>query len=158
MLLISEGEPPGDGGTVSFRTGLALTPTEEGEDTIFWSDKAIVGSALLVDDPDDTLPIGGMRPPENLDVVDRRDAGRNGDCGPSACSGLATIESWSEGGGGGEEGGEAEVGNGCGGTSAVDVSGDAWANSLDKEDGLALGEELDRVRDARRWDDGGRAT
>jgi len=161
VLLISEGEPSGDGGAVSFLAGLTLMPAEEGEETKFWSDKAIVGLALFVDDPDDTLPIGGIRPPENLDVVERRDArepGRNGDCGPKACSGLATIGSWGEEGGGGEEVGDGvrlDVGNG---TSGVGVSGDAWANNLDKEDGRALGEEFDLVREAKRCDGDAGAT
>lgn len=79
---MSDGEPPGEGKVASFR--LILIPAEEGEETKFWSDRAVVGLALFVDDPEETLPNGAIRPPENLDVVERREArepGRKGDCG-----------------------------------------------------------------------------
>ena len=60
--------------------GLA---SPEGEDIKGWSDNAIVGAAFAaLGEPNEELPRGGMRPTENLEVDDKRDArepGRNGE-------------------------------------------------------------------------------
>lgn len=79
----SDIEPSGDG-VDGLPNGFS---PEDGEDIKGWSVKAIVGAAFPLGEPDEPDPRAGMRPPENLEVVDRRDArepGRKGDGNPGA--------------------------------------------------------------------------
>jgi hypothetical protein len=74
-------DPSAAEGLVGLPKGLT-SPTVGG-DIKGWSDNAVVGAAFAaLGEPDEELPSGGMRPTENLEVVDKRDArepGRNGD-------------------------------------------------------------------------------
>lgn len=135
-------EPSGDGDP---------DPEEVGEGKIVCSDRAVVADALAAPGkPDETLfPNGGLRPAENLEDDDIREAlepGRIGEGIPGTCV-RGTDPVWidGEGGGGGEVVGDGvrdlEVG-----IVSRPFSTGAWAKRRDSEEGPAVGEEFARVR------------
>jgi hypothetical protein len=138
----SDIEPSGDG-----ETGLE----DDGDDGMVCSVNAIVADAFVVPgDPDEPLlPNGGMRPAENLEdeeIREAREAGRSGEGIPGACV-RGTEPVWFDGDGGG--GGEV-VGEGVrdldGGIASRPFSAGACARRRDNDDGPAVGEEFARVR------------
>jgi hypothetical protein len=149
----SDIEPSGDG-----EAGLE----DEDDEGIVCSVKAIVADALAAPgDPEEPLlPNGGIRPAENLedeDIREAREAERSGDGTPGTCV-RGTDPVWFDGDGGG--GGEV-VGEGVrdleGGIGSRAFSTGACARRRDNDDGPAVGEEFARVRTGlNRW--GGRLT
>jgi len=102
-------------------------------------------------DPDEALPRGGMRPTENLEVVEIRDAldpGRKGELSAGTCWGKEPVWCDGEAGGGGDVGGDGDLfGEGTGSNGE---SGGAWASKRDKEEGRTGGEEVERERTGKR--------
>jgi hypothetical protein len=87
---------------------------EDGEEANGGSDKAIVGAALAIGEPDTAFPRAGIRFTEKreaLDIRDAREPGRSGEGTPGAWCGADPVWCEGEGGGGGEVVGEV-VGDG----------------------------------------------
>lgn len=84
---------------------------DDGEEASGWSDRAIVGAAFAIVDPETAFPRAGSRFTENREVLDIRDArepGRSGEGTPGTWCGADPVwGEWGEGKGGG--GGEVVV-------------------------------------------------
>jgi hypothetical protein len=140
-------------GVVGLLNGFASA--EEGDDeSISCSARAVVGGAFVPEEPDEALPRGGMRPTENREVVEMRDArepGRKGELSAGAWWGMEPV--WWDGeageaGGGGDVGGDGVLlGDGIGSNCE---SGGAWASKRDKEEGRTGGDEVERDRTGKR--------
>lgn len=126
----------------------------EEEEATACSVKAVVADALDCEAP--TVAKTGMRPTENREVAERRDArepGRNGDGTPGALLWLCGAEPVlfiGDGGGGGDSEGVGLFASGIGpggGTFSETPSepAEAWANKRDNDDGRAGGELLVRA-------------
>ena len=122
-----------------------------------------------MDAPDATAPKAVGKRPENFDVVDSREArdpGLSGEGWPVAgCRGTEPAIRVGEGGGGGELStrppfeikgsgwtSSPSVGKGDNNSSASLTSGflssfgEAWARRRERDEGLAFGEEFERLR------------